>query len=103
MKPIFKLLISSGIIFQLLLSPVFAGSNNVINENLMKTNEYISLLKEGANPDNVTRPRLRRHHKYRVKRAAREMYQSMDKAEAFARAGKHHLIQKHNYISMVQK
>jgi hypothetical protein len=98
MKPIVTLLIISGIILQLLLSPVFAGSNDVINENLMKTNEYITLLKEGANPDNVTRPRLRRYHKYRVKRAAREMYQSMDKAEALAREGKRNLIQKYNYI-----
>lgn len=97
MKTLLKKLLIFGLFFQLLMSPAFAGSDDINVRNETKTNEYITQLKKGANPDKLTRPKLRRHKNFRVKKTVREMVHAMDDAEKLARAGKRHLIKTYEY------
>ena len=98
MRTLLKWLMVVGMVFQFMSSSVYGGTKDIIIKNELKAQEYITQLKAGADPNSLTRPRLRRHHKWRVKRSARELKKDMDAAEALARAGKHHLIQEPDYI-----
>ncbi len=94
----FRWLMVAAIVFQLLASPVYGASKAIITRNQLKAIEYITQLKAGADPNSLTRPQLRRHNKWKVKQSRREINKAMDEAEALARAGKHHLIQKPEFV-----
>ncbi len=91
-----------GIIFSFC-SPVYAGWKEKITKNQIKATEYIMKLKNGADPDVITRPKLRRDRKARAQAPNREIRAAMDQAERYARAGKHEQIEapefKHKLVS----
>jgi len=93
MKKVFSLLIAIGICFQLLSLPVYGGTKDRITWNQLMGKDYMLKLKNGADPDKLERPRLTRHHKWKVKQSRREVIKAMDAAEALARAGKRELIE----------
>ncbi len=98
MKTSLKLLIIVGIIFQLLSSQVYGGVRERITKNQLRAKEYILQLKNGADPDKLKRPYLRRHNKWKVKKSRREIKRAMDRAEALARAGKRRFIRIPDYV-----
>ena len=95
-------LIIVGIIFTFT-SPAQAYWKNKIVKNQIKAIEYIQELKKGADPDEITRPTLRRDRKARAQAPNRELKAAMAKAERYARAGKHDRIEipefKHKIVS----
>jgi len=92
MKTVIKWLMVAGILLQFLCSPVYSGYQGKITQNQIRAKEYIAQLQAGEDPDNLTRPQLRRDKKTKMKRSVREINKAMDEAEAFARAGKYYLI-----------
>jgi len=98
MKKLLKLLIAIGIIFNFLTLPVHAGWKETVTNNQMKATEYITQLKDGANPDSLTRPTLRRKNHFKAKRSYREVNEAMDDAEALARAGKADQIEEPEFV-----
>lgn len=90
-----KTLLKTLFLFSLFLTfctPAFAGWKEKIAENQMKAIQYITQLKEGANPDTISRPSLRRDDKYSAKKANSEIRDAMTEAENLARQGKNKSI-----------
>ena len=98
MKKLLKLLIAIGIIFNFLTLPVHAGWKETVTNNQVKAIEYITQLKDGADPDSHTRPTLTRENRFKAKRSVQEINQAMDDAEALARAGKAELLQEPEFV-----
>ncbi len=98
MKTLLKWLMMLGIVFHFMSSSAYVGTKDIIIKNELKEQEYLTQLKAGADPNRLKRPRLKRHHKWRVKRSARELRKVMDVAEVLVRTGKQHLIQEPEYI-----
>ena len=98
MRTKIKWLLVAGIVFQFMVSPVYGSNKYIITMNQLRANEYISQLKAGVDPKSLTRPYLRSHHNYKVKRSRREIRKALDIAEALSRAGKYHLIQEPEYV-----
>jgi len=98
MKPIFKWILLAILFIQFLSVPVFANSKKWIVRNQEKARIYITQLKNGADPDRLQQPHLRRHNKWKVKQSRKEIKRAMDRAEALARAGKQHLITIPDYV-----
>jgi hypothetical protein len=80
-----------------------AGWKEKIANNQIKVAEYIMQLKNGASPDNVPRPTLRREDKYKAKIANKELRQAMDEAEQLAREGKNALIKPPSFTRLVSE
>ena len=83
-------------------NPALAWKNKIA-ANQVKVAEYITTLKNGANPNNVQRPTLRRENKYKAKAANKELKQAMDEAEQLAREGKHALIKPPTFTRIVSE
>jgi hypothetical protein len=98
MKPIFKWSLLTALFIQFLSVPAFANSNPWIVQNQEKARIFITQLRNGADPDRLKRPHLRRHNKWKVKQSRKEIKRAMDRAEALARAGKQHLITIPDYV-----
>ncbi len=86
----------------LLALPAYAWKNKIVT-NQLKAAEYIVKLKNGANPDKLQRPRIRRDEKAKAKAANQELRAAMDEAERLARAGKHALIQAPKFRRIVSE
>ena len=71
---------------------VQAGWKEKVTTNQMKATEYILSLKQGADPDTLERPSLRRVDSYKGKQANSDITEAMDAAVELARAGKHNEI-----------
>ncbi len=84
-------------------SPAHAFWKNKIVKNQIKAVEYIQELRNGADPDEITRPTLRRDRKARAQAPNRELKVAIAKAERLARAGRHDRIEipefKHKIVS----
>lgn len=98
--------ISTGllvIITAFLLSlPAYAWKNKIVN-NQFKAADYIVKLKNGAHPDKLQRPTIRRDEKVKAKAANRELRDAMDEAERLARAGKHDQIKPPKFRRIVSE
>ena len=92
MKKVIKWLMVTGILLQFLCSPLYGGYEGKITQNQIRAKEYIARLQACEDPNNLTRPQLRRDKKTKMKRSRREIIEAMDEAEALARDGKCHLI-----------
>lgn len=91
------------LITALLLSlPAYAWKNKIVN-NQIKAADYIVKLKNGANPDKLQRPRIRRDEKAAAKAANQELHAAMDEAERLARAGRHDQIQPPKFRRIVSE
>ena len=87
----------------LLLSlPAYAWKSKIVN-NQFKAADYIVKLQNGANPDKLQRPTLRRDEKAKAKAANRELRDAMDEAERLARAGKHDQIKPPTFRRIVSE
>lgn len=84
-------------------TPVHAYWKNKIVKNQIKATEYIQQLKNGANPDQIERPKLRRDRKARAQAPNRELKTAMAKAERYARAGKHDRIETPDFKQIVSE
>ena len=84
-------------------SPVHAYWKNKIVKNQIKATEYILQLKNGAHPDQIERPNLRRDRKARAQAPNRELKAAMAKAERYARAGKHDRIETPEFRQIVSE
>jgi hypothetical protein len=84
-------------------NPALAGWKEKIANNQIKVAEYIMKLKNGASPDNVTRPTLRREDKYKAKIANKELRQAMEEAEQLARDGKNASINPPTFTRIVSE
>jgi len=91
MKTILKALLLFSLLFTFC-TPAFAGWKEKIAENQMRAIQYITQLKNGANPDTISRPTLRRDDKYSAKKANSEIRDAMTEAENLARQGKNKSI-----------
>lgn len=91
MKLVLKALLLFSLFFTIC-TPASAGWKEKIAENQMKALQYISQLKEGANPDTISRPIMRRDDKYSAKKANSEIRDAMTEAENLARQGKNKSI-----------
>ena len=97
MKTVLKWILLTSLLIQFLSVPVYANSKRWIERNQEKARIYITQLKNGADPDRLERPHLRRHNKWKVKQSRKERKRAMDRAEALARAGKRYLIRIPDY------
>lgn len=98
MKHILKCLMVTTTIFLFLSSPVYGGWKEIVTQNQTKATNYINQLKDGANPNSLTRPNLRRKNHFKAKRSYREINKAMDEAEALAKAGKADLIKEPEFV-----
>lgn len=92
MKNIFKWLLVAAITLSFS-SPALAYWKEKIVKNQIKAIEYIQKLQNGADPDRIERPTLRRDRKARAQSPNRELKAAMARAERYARAGKHDRIE----------
>lgn len=92
MKTIIRIAVSL-VLCVIFSAPVLAGWKEKITRNQLQAREYILKLKDGADPDKVKRPSLRRVDKYKGKQANSEIREAMNNAEKLARAGKHRKIE----------
>ena len=83
-----------GIFALLLAVPAFAGWQSKVSQNQLKATKYIIQLKNGANPDTITRPQLRHDKNWKAKQSQKEIIEMMTRAEKLARDGRHNLIKK---------
>lgn len=88
--------------FLFLSNPAFAWKNKIVN-NQFKVADYIVKLQNGANPDKLKRPTIRRDEKASAKAANRELRDAMDEAERLARAGKHKEIKPPKFRRIVSE
>lgn len=79
-------------VLALLSSPAMAGWKEKVTRNQNNARAYIEQLMNGADPDSLERPHVRRDDKYQAKQANREIREAMDQAEKLAREGKHEQI-----------
>lgn len=91
MKTLLKALLLFGLLFAFC-TPASAGWKEKTAENQMKAIQYITQLKNGASPDTLSRPPLRRDDKYSAKKANSEIQDAMTEAENLARQGKNKSI-----------
>jgi len=98
MRMSFRWFLLAGIVLLFLITPVYGGWKEVVTKNQIKATEYISQLKSGADPDSLTRPKLKRGNKAKSKKSHREILKAMDEAETLARSGKHDLIEKPEFF-----
>ena len=82
-------------------SSVYGGWKNKVVINQVKAAEYITKLQNGANPNKLSRPSIRRGDNAKSKAANREIREEMDHAEKLARAGKQHLIEPPEFKDVV--
>jgi hypothetical protein len=75
-----------------LVSPAFGFWKEKITRNQVSVIKYVTKLQEGAEPQMVERPGLRRDNNYKVKQSVKELRAIMDEAEELAKAGKHEQI-----------
>lgn len=88
MKNIVKYFMGSLLCLSLV-SPAFGFWKEKVTRNQVNVIEYVAKLQDGADPDSVERPRLRRDENYKAKQAVKELQAIMDGAEELAREGKH--------------
>ncbi len=91
MKNIIKYVIA-GLLCLCLVSPAFGFWKEKVTRNQINVIEYVAKLKDGADPDKVERPRLRRDDNYKAKQSVNELRDIMDDAEKLAREGRHEEI-----------
>ncbi|BHH82281.1 hypothetical protein [Desulforhopalus sp. 52FAK] len=82
--------------------PALAWKNKIVN-NQFKVANYIVQLQNGANPDKISRPTLRRDKRSAANAANRELREAMDAAEELARAGKPELIKPPSFRRIVSE
>jgi hypothetical protein len=86
--------IIAGLFILFLTSPAFAGWKSKVTQNQLKATQYIAQLKNGANPNTIKRPQLRRDKKWEAKQSHKEIIAIMIQAEELAKTGKQGLIKK---------
>ena len=101
MKRIFQVLLI--LIFVVLLSNPAFGWKSKIVKNQFRAAEYIVKLQNGANPDTLARPSIRRDEKAVAKAANRELREAMDEAERLARQGKYKQIKSPSFRRVVSE
>lgn len=73
-------------------SPVYGGWKEKMTRNQIKAANYILKLKAGADPDKLPPPTIRRDGKARSSAATREVREAIEKAQEYARSGRHDRI-----------
>jgi len=86
--------IIAGLFILFLTSPAIAGWKSKVTQNQLKATKYIVQLKNGANPNTIKRPQLRRGKNWKAKQSHREIIAIMTQAEELAKNGKQDLIKK---------
>ncbi len=94
MKSRFHSAIIVGLCILFLTSPALAGWKSKVTQNQLKATKYITQLKNGVDPDTITRPQLRRDKNWKAKQSQKEIIAVMTQAEKLARDGKRGLIKK---------
>ena len=92
MKTYIRGSVIAGIFLLSLVYPTFANWKARVTQNQIKAAKYITQLKNGANPDTIKRPQLRRDKSWKAKQSQKEIAAAMTKAEKLARSGKQNLI-----------
>lgn len=72
-----------------LVSPAFGFWKEKVTRNQVNVIEYVAKLQDGADPDTLERPGLRRDDNYKAKQSVKELRTIMDEAEKLARDGKY--------------
>ena len=94
MKSRIRSAIIAGLFILFLTSPAIAGWKSKVTQNQLKATKYIAQLRNGANPNTIKRPQLRRDKNWKAKQSQNEIIAIMTQAEQLAKTGKRGLIKK---------
>lgn len=88
-----QILLTVSLMLQLLSLPAYGYWKVKMAISERNAAEYISQLKAGARPDDLTRPEMRYDEEYNAKMYVKELNRAMDEAERLARQGRNDQIE----------